>query len=235
MRTPDSGIYQITNTRNGDRYIGQATNLHRRKKEHWCALRCRKHFNRRLQRAWDKYGEQCFEYRTLERCPLADLDHREQWYLDNHSPEYNAAKWVVGHMRGLVHSADTRARMSMSQRGKILSPEHKARIGASNSGKVPSPEVRAKMSQDRKGRKHSPETRAKMSASQVRRQAEGPRTPRPPATPATRRRLHDARVGKTNTPESKAKVAESLRRFHAAKRLRQVEENRDWKPEGKGE
>lgn len=74
---------------------------------------------------------------------------------------------------GLIHSEETRAKISIANRGRKLSPETRAKMSAAMLGKVHektqkySPETRAKMSESKKGRKLSPETRAKISAARL--------------------------------------------------------------------
>ena len=61
------GIYCITNTVNGKRYIGATTrDFEKRFREHRKYLRGGKHFNSHLQRAWGKYGEIHFHFEILE-------------------------------------------------------------------------------------------------------------------------------------------------------------------------
>ncbi len=83
---------------------------------------------------------------------------------------------------GLIHSNETRAKMSAvkkgrklssghvaniskAQRGRKHSPETKARMSVSHTGAGHSEATRVKLSQINKGKKHSPETKAKISAS----------------------------------------------------------------------
>ena len=51
-----SGIYQIKNTVNGKVYIGQSIDTIKRYDAHWNMLKQGKHFNKHLQRAFNKYG-----------------------------------------------------------------------------------------------------------------------------------------------------------------------------------
>ena len=54
LKTTASGIYCITNRKNGKIYIGSASNLRQRWNGHISDLRKEKHKNRHLQRAWLK-------------------------------------------------------------------------------------------------------------------------------------------------------------------------------------
>lgn len=80
-RTP--GIYQWRCIPTGKIYIGSTLNLRRRWNEHLKALRCKQHGNPHLQHAWDKYGENAFEFSILELVMFAEyLIEREQAWLD---------------------------------------------------------------------------------------------------------------------------------------------------------
>lgn len=84
-----AGIYAIVNRRNGNIYIGQSTDLLRRKKEHFNALKQKYHFNQHLQNAYNYYGVTWFEFVVIEKCFPWDMDEREQYYIDELKPEYN--------------------------------------------------------------------------------------------------------------------------------------------------
>lgn len=84
-----SGIYCIINIKNSKRYIGSSKNIRQRLWSHRSKLRKSKHDNAHLQSAWNKYGEQSFDYYILEVCDERILLKREQWYINTIKPEYN--------------------------------------------------------------------------------------------------------------------------------------------------
>ena len=59
-------IYHIINKVNNKRYIGQTINFQNRKITHLRNLRTNKHHSSKLQRAWNKYGENNFEFYVKE-------------------------------------------------------------------------------------------------------------------------------------------------------------------------
>lgn len=77
----NSCIYQIKNKINGKKYIGQTSDFQKRKNSHLSALRRGKCFNSYLQRAFDVYGEDAFEFSILEYCDVDDLDKREEFWI----------------------------------------------------------------------------------------------------------------------------------------------------------
>lgn len=84
-----SGIYCIINLKNGKRYIGSSKNIRQRLWSHRAELRHNKHDNPHLQSAWNKHGEQFFDYFIIEECTIESLLTREQHYIDTMHPEYN--------------------------------------------------------------------------------------------------------------------------------------------------
>ena len=89
------GIYIIINTKNGKRYVGSSINIRKRLWEHRANLRHNHHDNQHLQNAWNKYGEQSFEYSVLEVCSQEERFSREQFYVNTLHPEYNICLDVV--------------------------------------------------------------------------------------------------------------------------------------------
>lgn len=78
------GIYKITCTVTGKVYVGSSVNVYRRwYSRHLSSLRRGDHYNRYLQKAWKKYGEQHFECCLLETCSVAELLTREQFWIDH--------------------------------------------------------------------------------------------------------------------------------------------------------
>lgn len=84
-----SGIYGIRNIHNNKLYAGSSKNIPERWKEHVRKLRRGAHHSIALQRAWDKYGAEAFEFYIIEYVEPAQLIEREQYYLDTLQPEYN--------------------------------------------------------------------------------------------------------------------------------------------------
>lgn len=77
-----SGVYSITNLKNGKLYIGSSNNIYRRWRDHKNLLKKDKHHSNHLQRAWNKYGEENFIFKILEECNEDILLKREQYYID---------------------------------------------------------------------------------------------------------------------------------------------------------
>ena len=76
-------IYSITNLVNGKKYIGQSINYKNRIKTHKNYLNTNKHHNNHLQRAWNKYGEDNFEFKVLkDGIPKKDLSDLEMYYIN---------------------------------------------------------------------------------------------------------------------------------------------------------
>jgi group I intron endonuclease len=60
------GIYKITNKINGMVYIGESLDIERRWAEHKADLDSNKHHSRKLQKDWNKYGEDNFIFEVIE-------------------------------------------------------------------------------------------------------------------------------------------------------------------------
>ncbi len=92
------GIYQILNIVSGDFYIGSSMNVYRRMYQHQTLLRNNKHHSPHLQRSWNKYGQDKFEYSILQYVHTEDekyLRFVEQQYLDLFLPVYNVSRDAI--------------------------------------------------------------------------------------------------------------------------------------------
>lgn len=218
MKTLISGIYFITHLVSGRVYVGQSNNVRKRITIHRSLLRRGKHQNQRLQRAWDKYGEDAFDFEVLILAPLWALDSLEQAYLDDpETSHFNIAKDAAVVGRGRALSVETRAKISSSMRGRpgrSLSAEDKAKISAANKGRklgLRSSEHCAKISAANSGRSLSVEHKAKLSKALTGRVL-GPQSKDHKA------KLSEAMSGRKHSPEAKAKMIESKRRMRLTRR-----------------
>lgn len=78
------GIYKIQNLQNGKVYIGKSLYIERRIRHHKRALRANDHCNQHLQHAWNKYGEDAFEFAIVELCQADDLNDREIFWIEHY-------------------------------------------------------------------------------------------------------------------------------------------------------
>lgn len=88
-----TGVYKILNKITGKMYIGYSTNIVSRWYGHKSQLRRNIHKNVYLQGAWNKYGEQNFEFIILEECLKNDLCKKEYFYIN----QYNSTNRLIGY------------------------------------------------------------------------------------------------------------------------------------------
>lgn len=86
-------IYRITCTQNQKSYIGQTVDLKSRKRDHFRLLKQGRHYNKPLQRAYNKYSELVFKFDVLERnIPFSQINDREKYWIahfDSYLNGYN--------------------------------------------------------------------------------------------------------------------------------------------------
>jgi len=112
------GVYKIKNLINNKCYIGSTTKLLKyRCITHRCHLRYNRHTNQHLQNAWNKYGENNFEFSIIELCQPNKCLDREQHYIDILNPEYNILQFSTGTF-GYKHSDEAKKKISIAFSGK---------------------------------------------------------------------------------------------------------------------
>jgi len=206
----NSGTYRV-DLGNGKFYFGSAVNLRRREREHRRGLEKGNHYNRMMQRSFDKYG--VFEFSVVGRWPVDEVIAREQVLLDEHfnDPKCANQQPTAGSNLGFKFSTESRARMSAAQTGLKRSPETKANMSAAIMGKKygpPSAEHRAKISAALRGKKrgpHSAETRANMSAAHMGKKH----------LPETKAKIAAAQMGRKHSPETRAKMSAAAKARYA--------------------
>jgi group I intron endonuclease len=178
-----SGVYTITNLKNGKCYVGSALSFRRRWYEHQSYFRRGVHHAKHLQHAWNKYGPEAFEFKPLLICAPKDLLMYEQRAMDTLKPEYNTAP-TAGNTLGVKLSPEAIAKMVAYRTGRKQDPEHVAKRAAGLRGQTRTAEAKERMSIAATGRECTPETRAKLAA-------------------------HN--TGKTMPAETRAKIGDALR------------------------
>lgn len=187
-------IYKIRNVLNQNYYIGSTVDSRKRFWAHRKELRRGTHDCMHLQRAWNKYGEDCFKFEIVEQlASKEELYPAEQKWLDAHFGKqylYNVSAYADCPMRnaspelrkkqaetmkkyysnnphprtGLTHTEDSLEQMSKSRTGKAAGSEHY------RYGKTVSEETKKKIGDSQRGvpkgpgRTVSPEGMAKIRA-----------------------------------------------------------------------
>lgn len=171
MGAHNSGVYVIT-APSGRQYVGSAVNFKSRWSVHRHHLQAGTHHSRKLQAAWNKYGEQL----TFDRLLICAREHvvmYEQLAIDALRPALNVAP-MAGSSLGYRHTEETKARFHerkkartdtparvaamAARRGVPLSEEHKAKVQAAKIGVKRSDAARASMAAAQMGKKQSAET-----------------------------------------------------------------------------
>lgn len=142
------GIYGIRNLINGKIYVGKTgMNFGDRWDSHRSLLNNGKHDNPHLQKAWNKYGKDNFEFIVLEDCEIDELSDREKYYIKLYKD--------MGLAYNIHDGGDEGYNL-----GKHLSEETKQKIGEKNKingiGRKASDETKLKMSKSHTGMKYAP-------------------------------------------------------------------------------
>lgn len=158
-----SGIYAIVNLANNKLYIGSAVKLKQRRNKHLQMLRDGCHTNIRLQRSFNKFGENSFIFKVVEYCETNILINREQFWLDKYFDTqncYNILK-IAGSSFGYKHSDEIKEILRQKAKRENLSLETLQKMSVANS-RPHTDDWKTKMKDKMTGRKHSEESKNKM-------------------------------------------------------------------------
>lgn len=124
------GIYSVTNKTTGKRYIGMSLQIESRFRYHRWSLVRGNHHNKKLQRAWNKYGSDDFTFDLLEIFDDADTEQlvtREKHFIrlhDTFKNGYNSSLGGDGQV-GFVVDPDRLKRMSEVMKGNKYGLGHR--------------------------------------------------------------------------------------------------------------
>lgn len=163
-------IYKIRNVVNNSYYVGSTVDSRKRFWAHRKALRAGTHDCIHLQRAWNKYGEDCFKFEIVEQMESRDaLYPAEQKWLNEHFGAdycYNTAAHADSPMR----DASSEMRQRLAEKTKTFSDTH----GSPRLGHRHTEETKERIRQKKlanpvrywQGKTRSDETKAKIGATQ---------------------------------------------------------------------
>jgi group I intron endonuclease len=156
-----SGIYMMVNKETGAVYVGSAREFKYRWNKHITEFLYKKHGNQRLQRVWEKYGNEKLMWIIVELCPIDQLLIQEQAWLDYirgcDIETYNILLTANSRL-GIKCSPETKRKMSEAAKARIMPPqteEHKQHIAQALLGKHRSDSMKAKVSELKKGNKNT--------------------------------------------------------------------------------
>lgn len=164
-----SGIYCIENIKTNKKYIGQSIDIKERWKKHIYALKNKRHPNDYLQKAWDKYKEECFKFYVLEYCEIDELDAKEINYINLYNTTDRSCGYNLkfgGQNGGSKYTDESREKMSRTQKELCKDPKNLEKLRQYSIKNWVNEEYR----QSRSGKNHplygkhlSEETRKKIS------------------------------------------------------------------------
>ena len=151
-----SGIYQIQSKTKPERiYIGSAISVYARIESHKQFLRKNNHHSLKLQRHYNKYGEDDLLFSVLEHYILVDrtfILSREQYYIDTLKPYFNICE-IAGNSMGVKRSEEMKEKLRKIRIGSKMSAETRAKISLANSRRVVTEETKRKLSFLKSGEK----------------------------------------------------------------------------------
>ena len=114
-----SGIYRILNKINGNCYIGSSLNVEKRYKHHLSILRHNSSRCSILQKAFNKYGEDNFEFQVILCCKPEYRLYYEQQLIRELNSQYNVFTNVSDSpLRQFTFTEQSKLKMSIAHKGK---------------------------------------------------------------------------------------------------------------------
>ena len=239
-----SGIYCIHNRVTDKVYVGSASQLRMRCRTHVFHLKRGHHHSIKLQRSWNKHGEEAFIFVVLEHCPVEKLVEREQYFIDSMNAcknGYNIQPKAMS-TQGLIKSPET---IEKTRQGLIKLyrdfPELKERMSVRSTAWMAVPGNKEKLGAAIKDAyaRRTPEQRE--AHHQIRKQAMGRPEPREKlrkiktgskASEETKQKLSAMRLGRKASPEWCENIRTALIGHVVSPETREKirTANKGWKP-----
>jgi group I intron endonuclease len=168
MSNSSCGIYAIIHLLSGKRYIGSTKNTKVRWRRHQNSLRRGDHHCSHLQRSWNKYGADQFEFNLIESVedPKMLLLMEQKW-MDSTRLLFNTCP-RAGSPLGMKLTAEQRDKISIANSGVAKTQEHRAALSLAQHIRAQRPNEQKRIKKfaiNRTGTITSAEHRAKLSAS----------------------------------------------------------------------
>ncbi len=113
-----SGIYYIRNKVNGKMYIGLSVNIGDRIRVHMKDLGKNFHPNTHLQKSWNKYGKDNFEFGILEECLEKEMETREIYWIETYDSFASGYNRTQGGYGVYFHNEEIRNKKRLDREGK---------------------------------------------------------------------------------------------------------------------
>lgn len=167
-----AGIYMLLNLYNNKFYIGSTNNISKRVYEHFYLLEKNTHYNKYLQRSYNKHSTYFIPLLIEKVDDIERLRDIEQSWIDDlvaydNKIGYNISPSVSGTL-GYKHTDETKEKMRDAKMGenhhnygKPLPQSTRDAISRANKGKEVSEETREKIRKTLTGNKMSPESSLK--------------------------------------------------------------------------
>ena len=168
-------IYYIYCKESNKGYVGQTSTPtpEKRYKSHCCRSRSAK-TSFALYNAMKKYGIEAFTVETLCIIPIDSLSRMEAYWAEQmetyiwDSPGGYNMIWCGDTPRlGILHSEESKEKMSKIQKGKIVSEETKKKQSEAAKGRIVSEETKQKLANANIGKKRSEASKEKQSKSNI--------------------------------------------------------------------
>lgn len=135
----DCVIYRITCNPNGHFYIGQSCEYFKRFWRHINDMRKLRHDNARMQRCFNKYGEESFSIEVLEWCSSSELNLLEQQWIDKCFDDVKCMNLNRNAVKppnpiGRIMSEETKAKISRANKGLSRSDDFKQQMSKLHQG-----------------------------------------------------------------------------------------------------